>query len=386
MTDTDQPATPTVGQAIANVVRQMPPIGKDQTSPQGYSYRGIEDILAAASKLLADEGVIFWARTRTLSVVPSPGMKEGWTDRHVRCRWYVQGPGGDQLKPRPVTEGVGRDNSDKGINKGHTQAKKYMLIDLLQIADSAADTDAVSIEHGRAQPGDQPADPAKLFELAVRREALAVAGVEVDPLEWSEAGLPMALAEITTKAVLDKAFLMVNAHGARARKDGVDLDAARAEVDVFEWDAAQWVAAGCPPLRSGGPSPSPEPQAGTEGPADQQAAPEGADGLPAITPLPEPFDVSADDWDKATKTAMQEMRDTGAPVDPAERTAIQEAVWKLHHATLDRRLTDANVEGYGGAPIDYRRALLATLYLGARRAELGGHNPALTPRDGEEAL
>lgn len=132
----------TVGQAIAEVMRRMPAIGKDSTAPGnmgGYRYRGIESITTSLQPILADVGLVIVPQAQSIVIDPAPGQKEAWQDTHVKFEWLIIGPDGSTVTAS--TYGVGRDHTDKGANKAQTQAFKYLLMHLLCIADSKDDVD-----------------------------------------------------------------------------------------------------------------------------------------------------------------------------------------------------------------------------------------------------
>jgi ERF superfamily len=137
-----------VYQRIAWVITQLPAIPKDQEYDAGnthYRYRGIEAIQRTAANLLAAAGVVYAPRARLIERDPDPpNTKPGWQDTHAEYEWIIHGTMGDQYLPAPVTLGIGRDNADKGANKGASQGLKYLLIALLQIADGKDDPD----QHG----------------------------------------------------------------------------------------------------------------------------------------------------------------------------------------------------------------------------------------------
>lgn len=139
----------TVHEAIARVMAELPNIGKGDKSPEGYQYRGIEAVTKHAQPLLAKHGVVIVPRARVTSVLPSPAMKDGWQDVYVEVDWIVVGPDGSMLEAR--TNGIGRDRSDKGANKGQTQAFKYLLLHLFCIADGKDDSDNQTYEHDRQE-------------------------------------------------------------------------------------------------------------------------------------------------------------------------------------------------------------------------------------------
>lgn len=130
-----QPAA--VVAALAKVAAEMPAIGKGRKSPEGYAYRGIEDITEAAGRLLSKHGVVIVPVLDTVEVVPTPAGKDGWTDVRSTYRWTIYGPDGSHIEAR--TAGIGRDRSDKGANKAQTQAYKYLLLALLNISEGEAD-------------------------------------------------------------------------------------------------------------------------------------------------------------------------------------------------------------------------------------------------------
>lgn len=146
-----QPAS--VVQALTAVMGELGGIGKDDRSPEGYSYRGIEAITRRLQPLLARHGIVIVPSLVVDEIVPSPAMKDGWTDTRVHVDWRIYGPGGDHLDAR--TAGIGRDRADKGSNKAQTQAYKYLLLHLLCVADAADDTDG----HTYPEPDAEPVGP-----------------------------------------------------------------------------------------------------------------------------------------------------------------------------------------------------------------------------------
>jgi hypothetical protein len=130
-------------EALTRVMRDMPGIGKDLESAQGYKYRGIEQISAVAQKLLARHCVVAVPKVLSRKVVDVTINNKPWTQDELEVIYHFYGPGGltDVLEVGPVW-GLGRDNSDKGANKAFTQAMKVTLIQVLCIGDSTHDADA----------------------------------------------------------------------------------------------------------------------------------------------------------------------------------------------------------------------------------------------------
>lgn len=135
----------TVHEALARVMGELPGIGKDDTSPEGYKYRGIEAITRHAQAAFARYGVVIYPVADVVNIVQHEdlSMNKGWREFVIQVTWQVCGAGGDKLDPCPVTWGQGRDKSDKSINKAMTQAYKYLLLQLLCVSDQADDPDHV---------------------------------------------------------------------------------------------------------------------------------------------------------------------------------------------------------------------------------------------------
>lgn len=132
----------TVIEAIAAIMQEIPGIGRDNRSEQGYNYRGIESITRHLQPLLGKYGVVFVPKvlarfTKDLTINSKP-----WTEEQLTVEYTVFGPGGldDCFTVGPII-GLGRDNSDKGSNKALTQAYKYALIQTFCIGDAKDDAD-----------------------------------------------------------------------------------------------------------------------------------------------------------------------------------------------------------------------------------------------------
>lgn len=162
----DNTATPAgVIRAISAVMADLPAIGKKDKSPEGYTYRGIEAITKSLQPLLARHGVVIVPNATVMQILPAPAMKEGWQDVHMSVTWTVYGPDGSSITA--TTHGIGRDRADKGANKAHTQALKYLLLSLFMVADKADDSDGHTYNE---QPANavEPTAGQRLFELAKR--------------------------------------------------------------------------------------------------------------------------------------------------------------------------------------------------------------------------
>jgi hypothetical protein len=146
-----------VHQAIAAVMGELPNIGKDDRSPEGFNFRGIEAMTRHVQPLLAKHGLVIVPSARLTRVVAAPAMKEGWQDVYVEVSWTIVGPDGSQLTAR--TNGIGRDRVDRGASKAQTQAYKYLLLHLLCVSDGKDEGDAQTYEGDRTE-GEDREDPA----------------------------------------------------------------------------------------------------------------------------------------------------------------------------------------------------------------------------------
>lgn len=185
MTDHDPPTPETdnpteVISALAWVTANLGGIAKRQRPPGGgggndrefYAYRGIDEIAAAAQPLLGRAGVVI-VPTEAVIVTVDEIQVNGrpWTDTTVSVAWTIYGPGGSWIPAR--TQGIGRDNSDKGYNKAATQAFKNLLLRLLCIGDPQDDADAPAHQNNATErPAPAPApveldDPGRLLAVQV---------------------------------------------------------------------------------------------------------------------------------------------------------------------------------------------------------------------------
>jgi hypothetical protein len=129
--------------ALCRVMGELPAIGKTMESPQGYKYRGIEQITQHAQPLFAKHGItlvphrVQWQEVTNLTINGRP-----WTDEKLLVTYRCYGPGGVDDYLEVQVPGIGRDNADKGSNKAMTQAFKYAMLQALCIADAKDDADS----------------------------------------------------------------------------------------------------------------------------------------------------------------------------------------------------------------------------------------------------
>jgi hypothetical protein len=133
-----------VVEALACVMRDLPTIGRDGRAPEehgGYAYRRIEQITAHASPLLARYGVVFVPEVRCIERRDVTLARTTFTDTVLTVRYRIFGPGGPRDHIEATVVGIGRASSDKGGSKALTQAFKYVLTQVLCVADAKDDAD-----------------------------------------------------------------------------------------------------------------------------------------------------------------------------------------------------------------------------------------------------
>jgi len=120
-----------------------------------YKFRGIDAISQAAQPLLGKHGVVIVPKVVEQTIVDITVNRNPWTDTFVTVEWTLYGPGGVDDRIVAETTGIGRDNSDKGVNKAMTGAFKNLLLRILCIGDPQDDTD------GHTHETDAPPPPAE---------------------------------------------------------------------------------------------------------------------------------------------------------------------------------------------------------------------------------
>lgn len=226
-----------VVEAVAAIMRELPAIGKDESSPEiKYKFRGIETLIGHLNPLMAKHRLII-VPTSTITeinreVENTKGKMTGWTETILRVEWQILGPEGGCV--HAATVGIGRDNSDKGSNKAQTQAFKYLLMELFAIGDKDDDGDryaGTGDDDGQADAGDWWtengwADKAEHDEAMGTVKAAIAKGDEAAPgfraemsARWRELGLrtPMSRAGFETwKLRIDAEFAAFLASSAQA--------------------------------------------------------------------------------------------------------------------------------------------------------------------------
>lgn len=171
---------------LAEVLGELPPIGKDGSAPGlNYSFRQIDDIVIQTNPLFAKKGIV--PVPRALSRIG----EERFTARgsanyvvHLEVAYRFYGPRGDYLEA--VVWGEGMDNFDKATNKAMTTAYKNALIQVLNIATGEPDPDASQLEEttGSRRPAAAGANAEDNRERREKQHAETVATFE--GLGWDD--------------------------------------------------------------------------------------------------------------------------------------------------------------------------------------------------------
>jgi len=149
-----------IAQRMADVLADLPAIPKGEQAPGnmgGYRFRGIEQITAALSPLLAKHGVTMMPRVlqRIAGERPTGGGKvQHVVDLHVE--FTFRGLLGDTVTGDMWGEGT--DMGDKATQKAATAAWKSLLGPAFCISDPGTDAEAYDVPDTEAEPERVP-DP-----------------------------------------------------------------------------------------------------------------------------------------------------------------------------------------------------------------------------------
>lgn len=248
---TERPRPAHVIEALARVMEELPGIGKDDTSPQGYNYRGIEAITRHIQTLMGKYCVVAVPRVTTRMTIDLTVNNKPWTEEQLEVVYTFYGPGGvdDRIEVGPLW-GLGRDNSDKGANKAMTQAFKYALIQTFCIGDGKDDPDSHSAAEADARQ--QPVDPDRQarHDLRQRINALSPENRQVIAEYCDEHSIPRVTSKMDDEQLqavvdrLDKLELGAETSGSGAdspqdrRSEGETPDAAEGPPEPSEGDSA----------------------------------------------------------------------------------------------------------------------------------------------------
>lgn len=124
----DQPQPTGIYQAMAEILAEIPSIGKDnKNKEQGFKYRGIDDVYNALHPLLAKHKV-FMAPTVLSRTSEDRTTAKGGAMQCVTLSVEYRFFHADGSSISCTVMGEGRDTSDKATNKAMAVAHKYALL------------------------------------------------------------------------------------------------------------------------------------------------------------------------------------------------------------------------------------------------------------------
>jgi hypothetical protein len=144
--------TPTVNQAIINVMEDVGAVGKDSVNTgQGYKFRGIDAIVAAIQPALIRHGVtiiprIISHKSENREGINGQGRATIARFCTVEVKYTITGPAGDSIDA--VMVGEANDTADKAMNKALSAAAKYFYNQTFWLPVAVDDGDADHFEQG----------------------------------------------------------------------------------------------------------------------------------------------------------------------------------------------------------------------------------------------
>lgn len=120
---------------------------------QGYSFRGIDQVMDALHGPLVDAGIVFLPAYELLAIEDRP-TKSGGTMQYARVQGTFQFACDDGGLLTVSTVGQGNDTSDKAVNKAMSAALKYALLQtfMVPIGDDDGDTSTIEMGGDRGAP------------------------------------------------------------------------------------------------------------------------------------------------------------------------------------------------------------------------------------------
>lgn len=233
---TDQVTPPAIVGLLAQASGQIGWVGKEgRNTSQGYSFRGIDDVMAAAAEPFRELGIVVAPRVisaedeRFLTRNNAPSVR---VTLLVEFTFYASSDGSSIVA---VTRGEGIDQSDKASNKAMSVALKYALIQVLCLPTHEPYVDADAESPEAPAPAEAPAEapveahPEAADAKAALKRAIIDLGIdEADAGRWAmEAAKARGVAQWDSLS-LAKALELAAWVKAELEKLGADADAADA--------------------------------------------------------------------------------------------------------------------------------------------------------------
>jgi hypothetical protein len=138
---------PMIYAKMASILAEIDPVAKDRKNEfQGFKYRGIEEIFAAASVAMAKHGVFVVPEVATVSSEERKNAKGGYAITRIATIKYTFFAA-DGSSVSAIVCGEGTDSSDKAMAKAFTAAIKTALTSTFVLRyQDMVDGDAESVE------------------------------------------------------------------------------------------------------------------------------------------------------------------------------------------------------------------------------------------------
>jgi hypothetical protein len=161
----------TVFDRWAHILKELPAVGKERfNAAQKFNYRGIDDVINAAKKLLGTYGVFIVPTAQETSYSERATMAgNALYVCKMRVDWRIYGVQGDYFDAQTVGEGA--DSFDKATSKAQTAAFKYLLWPALFVAEHDADADGETPDETRPSALGQVHTTQETLEEKARRIA-----------------------------------------------------------------------------------------------------------------------------------------------------------------------------------------------------------------------
>lgn len=142
----------TIYEAIADIMKEGYAISKNKKNPQGFLYRGIDDVMNTFQPLMAERGIFVAPEVLEASREERQTSKGGnliYSVLKVRYTFYSA----DGTSVSAVVIGEGMDSGDKASNKAMAVAMKYAMFQVFCIpTDEMSDPDGESHEVKAREP------------------------------------------------------------------------------------------------------------------------------------------------------------------------------------------------------------------------------------------
>lgn len=133
---------PTIHTALANVKKAVGNVSKSQRNQQqGFNFRGIDDVVNAASGPLNEFGVITVPELQSYTIETVEVGRNKTPMAHIMglVDYVFFGPAGDKITARVLAESM--DSGDKGTAKMMSVAYRTALLQVLNLPTDAPDPD-----------------------------------------------------------------------------------------------------------------------------------------------------------------------------------------------------------------------------------------------------